>query len=490
MTPITVVLKPESNNIWQKCFARGHEMIINEKIQRIFPPMEFMISGMDQYKFYALSVHMERFDDTTGENNPSTSTAVYDNPKRVYHPRNPQSGSEWMSGSVSFGDVRITSTKSVELLSENFIHLRPGHRYQPILIVYEEEKPVFTSRIEHMAFTVTTKYHNENIRDYKSHIIGRSSSMSDPDEEQRRLSNIKRNSAMGPPAKQSNLDFKDEPSTSGAGLSVMPRSLSVSSGSGSHPGMKPVVQKPDATSGSKEPRLVKSAVTTSLPATPKPCMQFMKLEVESPRPSCPAPLITSKSIEVGASGSEEATPVEHMIQEAPAPDATESSARRSPNPSIENVSQDNVASPDVRRIRIDSIPGPSLPPMIQRDRPRDPLRDPPRLEEFIQANDIPGLGPHPRAAQYPPGLPRSFIAYCEDPFWTSQRTVRLPPGIMIPPRPFDYAERERLNKSPPPADPNWMPPPGTPPIAALADALAFRDRLQRGGDAEDSDADH
>ncbi|EGT55681.1 hypothetical protein CAEBREN_32153 [Caenorhabditis brenneri] len=149
--------------------------------------------------------------------------------------------------------------------------------------------------------------------------------------------------------------------------------------------------------------------------------------------------------------------------------------------------QANVASPNVRPIRIESIPGPSLPPMIQRARPRDPRTEPPILEEFIQAHDIPGLGPHPRADQYAPGLPRSFIAYCEDPFWTNQRTVRLPPGIMIPPRPFDYAERERLNDSPPPADPNWMPPPGTPPIAALADALAFRDRLQQEGN-DDSDA--
>lgn len=138
--------------------------------------------------------------------------------------------------------------------------------------------------------------------------------------------------------------------------------------------------------------------------------------------------------------------------------------------------------------RVESVPGPSLPPMIQRTRPRDPRTDPPILEEFIQANDIPGIGPHPRADQYEPGLPRSFIAYCEDPYWTSQRTVPLPPGILIPPRPFDYAERERDEDSPPPADPNWVPPPGTPPIAALADALAFRARRQQEENNDDPGA--
>ncbi|CAL2051576.1 unnamed protein product [Caenorhabditis brenneri] len=495
MTPITVVLKPESNNIWQKCSNLGHEMIINEKIHRIFPTMEFTISGLDHNRFYTLSMQMERadMDNTTAKNDPSTSTVVDERPKIVYHHRNAQSGSEWMSTSVSFDDVRITSNKSVEMLSENFIHLRPGHRYQPILIVYEEEKPVFTSRIEHMAFTVTTTYHNENIRDYKSHIIGRSSSMSDPDEEERRLSNRKRNSAtatLESPKQSGSLDYKNEPSTSGAGLSIIPRSLSVSSVPRSHPGKKPVDKKPDATSEYKEQRLVKSEITTSLPSTPKSCTKSMNSKIEIPHTAI-SPLITPESIKAEASESKQAAPEVHMIREAPPPDAQERPLRRSTTPQNENIAQ-VVENPNDRAARVASIPGPSLPPMIQRARPRDPRREPPIMEELIQQYDIPGLGPHPRADQYAPGLPYSFIAYCEDPFWTNQRTVPLPPGILIPPRPRDFAERERerLNDSPPPADPNWMPPPGTPPIAALADALAFRDRLQRGGDAEDSDPEN
>ncbi|CAL2048283.1 unnamed protein product [Caenorhabditis brenneri] len=115
------------------------------------------------------------------------------------------------------------------------------------------------------------------------------------------------------------LDDKDKQSTSGAGLSSMQSSLSDFLGSGSHPGKVLVDQKPDAISESKESKSIKSKVSAPHPATPKSLLEFMKFEKVIPRPASPAPLITSKSIKVEASESEQATPDAQDIQEAPVP---------------------------------------------------------------------------------------------------------------------------------------------------------------------------
>ncbi|CAL2036117.1 unnamed protein product [Caenorhabditis brenneri] len=52
--------------------------------------------------------------------------------------------------------VRATYVKHCE---RRAIYLLSGHRYQPVLVIYGEDKPVFVSKIEHMVFIVTTLYH-------------------------------------------------------------------------------------------------------------------------------------------------------------------------------------------------------------------------------------------------------------------------------------------------------------------------------------------
>ncbi|CAL2036118.1 unnamed protein product [Caenorhabditis brenneri] len=174
MSPITVALTPKYNEIWQNCHNLGHEMIVTTKIRKIFPTLEFQISGLDEKKSYKLSMHLERadnkkyrFDNFTLSCTSSISNEPMDPSKIVFHPRGPQTGEDWMACSISFDNIRITCTKQVEKESELFVHLLSGHRYQPVLMIYEEDKPVFVSKIEHMTFIATTLYHNDGIRVYK-----------------------------------------------------------------------------------------------------------------------------------------------------------------------------------------------------------------------------------------------------------------------------------------------------------------------------------
>ncbi|CAA91757.2 MX region of TRA-2 Related [Caenorhabditis elegans] len=97
---------------------------------------------------------------------------------------------------------------------------------------------------------------------------------------------------------------------------------------------------------------------------------------------------------------------------------------------------------------------------IQNKHPRNYFTEPPSIECCVRENQ--GLPPHPRANQYPAHFCKAMVAYCEDPYWT-ERTVPLPPGLVVPRRPLDYYNIIP-NLSPPPEDFNWIPPNEPPPI--------------------------
>ncbi|EGT35674.1 hypothetical protein CAEBREN_15660 [Caenorhabditis brenneri] len=305
MTPITVALTPEYNDIWKNCHDLGNEMIVTTKIRRIFPTMEFQISGLEPIKTYKLSMHLERADNkkyrffnSTLSYSSCNSPEPMKPPKIVFHPRGPQTGAEWMSNSISFDNIRITCTKQVEQESELFIYLHSGHRYQPVLVIYEEDKPVYVSKIEHMVFIVTTLYHKDGIRTYKRS-INKFSSKSDGADKVGLTGTRKRSSA--PATLESAKRSQDDgPSTSGA-ASV--RSLSIVSLFG---GASPESQE---------------EVGTPLLATPKSRRRALP-KTEAPESRC-------------------TTPEPQIIKELPAPGAPQRLARRqgarSFSPTSENI---------------------------------------------------------------------------------------------------------------------------------------------------------
>uniref|UniRef100_A0A8R1HV24 Uncharacterized protein n=1 Tax=Caenorhabditis japonica TaxID=281687 RepID=A0A8R1HV24_CAEJA len=118
-----------------------------------------------------------------------------------------------------------------------------------------------------------------------------------------------------------------------------------------------------------------------------------------------------------------------------------------------------------------------LPPRFypRRDIPRDPLTEPPNVDEFVEL--FYGITErHPRADQYPASFSRAMIEYCEDPYWT-RRTVPLPRGVTVPPRPSDYYHIR--DETPPPEDFNFVPPPGSIPLIIPPEAWALREERRR-----------
>ncbi|CAL2036134.1 unnamed protein product [Caenorhabditis brenneri] len=323
MTPITVTLTPEYNDIWKNCHDLGNEMIVTTKIRRVFPTLEFQISGLEPIKTYKLSMHMERadnkkyrFDNSTLSYTSCNSPEPMKPPKLVFHPQGPQTGAEWMAGSVNFDNIRITCTKQVEQESELFIYLHSGHRYQPVLVIYEEDKPIHVSKIDYMVFIVTTLYHKDGIRTYKRS-INKFSSKSDAADKVGLTGTRKRSSA--PATLESAKRSQDDgPSTSGA---ASLRSLSIASLFGGHPGED---QKHGATPESQE------EVATLPPDTPKSRRRALP-KTEAPESRCTTP---------------------EAPQELPAPDAPKRLARRQGarafTPTSENIEGPRAPSRPVR----------------------------------------------------------------------------------------------------------------------------------------------
>ncbi|CAL2048497.1 unnamed protein product [Caenorhabditis brenneri] len=228
---INVALTPEYDSIWQNCSNLGHDMIITTNIRRIFPTIEYMISGLEENKLYKMSIHMDfvdnyklRFDNMTGVYTTSISREQKAEPRIVWHPKGSQSGQEWMSNTISFDHVRITCKKVLEAKSENNVHLLSGHRYIPVLTVYENDLSIHTAKIQHMVFNASTQYHSNGVREYKRS-INKFSTKSEAEEKVGIVSRRKRgfnNPETLETAKQSkfsgfmmeDLIEKDEPSIS------------------------------------------------------------------------------------------------------------------------------------------------------------------------------------------------------------------------------------------------------------------------------------
>ncbi|EGT31632.1 hypothetical protein CAEBREN_13404 [Caenorhabditis brenneri] len=170
---ITVALTPEYDSIWQKCSDLGHEMTIASGNRRIFPTIEYKVAGLERDEFYTMSIHMDfvddyklRFDRNTKRYVPSTPITRAE-PRIVWHSKGYQSGQEWMSNTVSFDHVRISSNKNLEADSENNVCLLSGHRYIPVLTIYENNLPIHTAKIQHMIFVAKYQNHNKELAKFK-----------------------------------------------------------------------------------------------------------------------------------------------------------------------------------------------------------------------------------------------------------------------------------------------------------------------------------
>ncbi|CAI2344212.1 unnamed protein product [Caenorhabditis sp. 36 PRJEB53466] len=168
---------------------------------------------------------------------------------------------------------------------------------------------------------------------------------------------------------------------------------------------------------------------------------------------------------------------EPIVEESPSPgcNGAASIAVEPPPPTTNETDEKPMSTNFQTEVEIPEGMRLVYPPMIPRTTPRDPLRQPPIMEELIVEHN--GLGRHPRADQYPDRFTRAMVAYSEDIYWT-ERIVPLPFGLDVPPRPYDYFDLPE-ERTPPPEDFDYIPPPGTPPIDIPPEALELRDERRR-----------
>lgn len=121
-----------------------------------------------------------------------------------------------------------------------------------------------------------------------------------------------------------------------------------------------------------------------------------------------------------------------------------------------------------------------LPSMNYRMNGRNSIAEPPTMEEYYQQYSNPNCPDHPRTNQYPADFDRAMVGYCEDHYWFYNQ-YRLPEGLGMPPRPFDWEQIRQLHPPPPAIDPNYVAPPGRPCIPIPPEAQELWER--RHGDS-------
>lgn len=94
----------------------------------------------------------------------------------------------------------------------------------------------------------------------------------------------------------------------------------------------------------------------------------------------------------------------------------------------------DVVTPDKRRMKFGVYRDHVLKRWC-RDTPRDPLREPPHMQYFIQEYEGPNAPKHPKAHLYGKSAPNSMIYYVEDDYWTKRIVKKLPMGVVEPPIP-------------------------------------------------------
>ncbi|CAO4364814.1 unnamed protein product [Caenorhabditis nigoni] len=169
----------------------------------------------------------------------------------------------------------------------------------------------------------------------------------------------------------------------------------------------------------------------------------------------------------------------------------EEDARKKVPPAVPNYDDPNVPGPsnpppcqmehvsreapteDSPRIFLYQRP-PRLHEIPQISHGRNPLHDPPSMEEYVQKYDDPNQPPSRRADQYPPSFTPAMVGYCEDVYW-KYNEKNLPDNVPMPPRPRDWDQR-RLVEQPPPEDFDEVPPPGRSVIPIPPEAILLRER--------------
>uniref|UniRef100_A0A673BIJ1 T-box domain-containing protein n=1 Tax=Sphaeramia orbicularis TaxID=375764 RepID=A0A673BIJ1_9TELE len=106
----------ESNSVWRQFYSCGTEMILTKQGRRMFPYCRYRVSGLDPERKYSLVLsivpsdqHRYRWNVNKWEVSGPAEHQTQGLIRAFPHHYSPCTGSEWMSGMVSFYKLKLTN---------------------------------------------------------------------------------------------------------------------------------------------------------------------------------------------------------------------------------------------------------------------------------------------------------------------------------------------------------------------------------------------
>ena len=168
---INIVLS--NKDLWLKFHQYTTEMIITKQGRRMFPTLQYNISGLDSQKKYNVFVdiilsdpYQWKFQAGKWISCGQQEQLVQSN--KVYlHPDSPNTGSFWMKNEIAFGKLKLTNNK---INNSGQIILNSMHRYIPRIHIQaagDSKAEIHTFTFLETEFIAVTAYQNTDITQLK-----------------------------------------------------------------------------------------------------------------------------------------------------------------------------------------------------------------------------------------------------------------------------------------------------------------------------------
>jgi hypothetical protein len=165
-----------NRDLWVKFHSHTTEMIITKQGRRMFPTLQFSLTGLDSQRHYNVFVDMVLADPhhwkfQNGKWTTCGQAEQLPPNGRVYlHPDSPNTGAHWMKQDIIFSKLKLTNNKTCD---QGYIVLNSMHKYQPRIHVIEvgggphEQKNLQTHSFPETTFIAVTAYQNTDITQLK-----------------------------------------------------------------------------------------------------------------------------------------------------------------------------------------------------------------------------------------------------------------------------------------------------------------------------------
>lgn len=176
-TEANILVKLSNKSLWDRFNSHTTEMIITKQGRRMFPTLQYSMSGLDPEKKYNVFVDIVQVDENSwkfqggkwvpcGAANSSKTTTTSTKTSIYLHPDSPNTGSFWMKHEIAFGKLKLTNNKSN---SDGQMVLNSMHKYVPRIHVSLENdsKNVKTYTFMETQFIAVTAYQNTDITQLK-----------------------------------------------------------------------------------------------------------------------------------------------------------------------------------------------------------------------------------------------------------------------------------------------------------------------------------